>query len=219
MEGEDIWAEPKKIRRFRFKVGLVFQFPEYQLFEETVEKDIAFGPANMGLSRDEIEVRVRDAARAVGISEAMLKKSPFELSGGQKRRVAIAGVIAMHPRVLILDEPAAGLDPKGRDEVFGFVKEYLSSGENAVVIVSHSMDDVARIADRLVVMNRGTVALDGTPGEIFSDRETVDKAGLRLPFVSRVMHRLNDLGFAADTGVCDIEAAADELMRLKGGVR
>ncbi|MBR4941801.1 MAG: energy-coupling factor transporter ATPase [Clostridia bacterium] len=219
VEGEDIWAEPKKIRRFRFKVGLVFQFPEYQLFEETVEKDIAFGPANMGLSRDEIEVRVRDAARAVGISEAMLKKSPFELSGGQKRRVAIAGVIAMHPRVLILDEPAAGLDPKGRDEVFGFVKEYLSSGENAVVIVSHSMDDVARIADRLVVMNRGTVALDGTPGEIFSDRETVDKAGLRLPFVSRVMHRLNDLGFAADTGVCDIEAAADELMRLKGGVR
>ena len=217
VEGEDIWAEPKKIRRFRFKVGLVFQFPEYQLFEETVEKDIGFGPKNMGLSKDEISLRVNEAAEAVGLSEDILKKSPFELSGGQKRRVAIAGVIAMRPRVLILDEPAAGLDPKGKDEVFNFVGRYLASGENAAIIVSHSMDDVARIADRLIVMNRGTVALDGTPGEIFSNREIVDRAGLRLPFVSRIMHRLSDCGYAADTSVCDIDSAADAILAMKGG--
>ncbi|MBQ1955770.1 MAG: energy-coupling factor transporter ATPase [Clostridia bacterium] len=219
VEGEDIWAEPKKIRRFRFKVGLVFQFPEYQLFEETVEKDIGFGPKNMGLSKSEISLRVHEAAEAVGLTEDMLKKSPFELSGGQKRRVAIAGVIAMRPRVLILDEPAAGLDPKGKDEVFDFVKRYLATGENAAIIVSHSMDDVARIADRLIVMNRGSVALDGTPGEIFSNRDVVENAGLRLPFVSRIMHRLSDRGFAADTSVCDIESAADAILSMKGGAR
>ena len=219
VEGEDIWAEPKKIRRFRFKVGLVFQFPEYQLFEETVEKDIGFGPKNMGLDKEEISLRVHEAASAVGLSEDILKKSPFELSGGQKRRVAIAGVIAMRPRVLILDEPAAGLDPKGKDEVFDFVGRYLASKENAAIIVSHSMDDVARIADRLIVMNRGKVALDGTPGEIFSNREVVDGAGLRLPFVSRIMHRLSDKGFDADTSVCDINSAADAILSMKGGAR
>ena len=219
VEGEDIWADPKKIRRFRFKVGLVFQFPEYQLFEETVEKDIGFGPKNMGLDKEEIALRVHEAASAVGLSEDILKKSPFELSGGQKRRVAIAGVIAMRPRVLILDEPAAGLDPKGKDEVFDFVGRYLASKENAAIIVSHSMDDVARIADRLIVMNRGKVALDGTPGEIFSNREVVDGAGLRLPFVSRIMHRLSDKGFDADTSVCDTNSAADAILSMKGGAR
>lgn len=219
VEGEDIWAEPKKIRRFRFKVGLVFQFPEYQLFEDTVEKDISFGPKNMGLSDDEIAHRVREAASSVGLSEDILKKSPFELSGGQKRRAAIAGVIAMHPRVLILDEPAAGLDPRGRDEVFSFVESYLSSGENAVIVVSHSMDDVARIADRIVVMDHGGISLDGAPRDIFSDRATVESAGLRLPFVSRIMHRLCDNGYAADTKVCDISSAADAIIALKKEVR
>ena len=217
VEGEDIWAQPKQIRRFRFRVGLVFQFPEYQLFEETVEKDIAFGPKNMGLSAEETAERVREAARSVGLDESLLEKSPFELSGGQKRRVAIAGVIAMRPRLLVLDEPAAGLDPRGRDEIFDTVRAYLASGENAAVVVSHSMDDVARTASRIVVLDRGRVALEGSPAEVFSHRDVIESTGLRLPFVTRVMHRLRDRGFAADVSVRDLDEAADALLRLKGG--
>ncbi|MDD6262286.1 MAG: energy-coupling factor transporter ATPase [Clostridiales bacterium] len=216
VDGEDIWNEPKKIRRIRFKVGLVFQFPEYQLFEDTVEKDIAFGPKNMGLSEDEVALRVREAADTVGLSAETLKKSPFELSGGQKRRVAIAGVIAMKPRLLILDEPAAGLDPRGRDEIFDHVRAYLASGDTAAVIVSHSMDDVARIADRIVVMEDGRIQLNGTPKEVFSNRAAIEDAGLRLPFVSRVMHMLRDRGFDADASVLDVESAAKAIMKLKG---
>ncbi len=216
VDGEDIWNEPKKIRRIRFKVGLVFQFPEYQLFEDTVEKDIAFGPKNMGLSEDEVALRVREAADTVGLSAETLKKSPFELSGGQKRRVAIAGVIAMKPRLLILDEPAAGLDPRGRDEIFDHVRAYLASGDTAAVIVSHSMDDVARIADRIVVMGDGRIQLNGTPKEVFSNRAAIEDAGLRLPFVSRVMHMLRDRGFDADASVLDVESAAKAIMKLKG---
>lgn len=216
VDGEDIWNEPKKIRRIRFKVGLVFQFPEYQLFEDTVEKDIAFGPKNMGLSEDEVALRVREAADTVGLSAETLKKSPFELSGGQKRRVAIAGVIAMKPRLLILDEPAAGLDPRGRDEIFDHVRAYLASGDTAAVIVSHSMDDVARIADRIVVMEDGRIQLNGSPKEVFSNRAAIEDAGLRLPFVSRVMHMLRDRGFDADASVLDVESAAKAIMKLKG---
>ena len=216
VDGEDIWNEPKKIRRIRFKVGLVFQFPEYQLFEDTVEKDIAFGPKNMGLSEDEVALRVREAADTVGLSAETLKKSPFELSGGQKRRVAIAGVIAMKPRLLILDEPAAGLDPRGRDEIFDHVRAYLASGDTAAVIVSHSMDDVARIADRIIVMGDGRIQLNGTPKEVFSNRAAIEDAGLRLPFVSRVMHMLRDRGFNADVSVLDVESAAKAILKLKG---
>lgn len=217
IRGEDIAGDKKKLRSIRFKVGLVFQFPEYQLFEETVEKDIAFGPTNMGLDKDEVSRRVAAAAETIGISGEMLKKSPFELSGGQKRRVAIAGVVAMEPELLILDEPTAGLDPRGRDEILGYIRSYKESGSRSVVIVSHSMDDVARIADRIIVLQKGGIIMDGAPGEVFSRTDELIAAGLDVPFSTNVMRRLVRQGVVP----CDmppvytVEAAAAALRELK----
>ena len=175
LEGRDIWAEPKKIRRVRFEVGLVFQYPEYQLFEETVYKDIAFGPGNMGLSKDEIDRRVREAAELVGLSEDMLAQSPFELSGGQKRRVAIAGVIAMEPKVLILDEPTAGLDPRGREAVLAQIRAYHERRGTTVILVSHSMEEIARNAGRIVVFCDSHILMQGTPREVFARAEELER--------------------------------------------
>ena len=194
IRGENIADDKKKLRDVRFKVGLVFQFPEYQLFEETVEKDIAFGPTNMGLEKEEIDRRVKMAAEMIGISDEMLKKSPFELSGGQKRRVAIAGVIAMEPELLILDEPTAGLDPRGRDEILGYIRAYQKSGSRSVVIVSHSMDDVAKNADRIIVMRGGRIIMDGAPAAVFDRADELIEAGLDVPFAAGVMRRLRQMG-------------------------
>ncbi|MBQ4048266.1 MAG: energy-coupling factor transporter ATPase [Clostridia bacterium] len=194
IRGENIADDKKKLRDIRFKVGLVFQFPEYQLFEETVEKDIAFGPTNMGLEKEEIDRRVKMAAEMIGISDEMLKKSPFELSGGQKRRVAIAGVIAMEPELLILDEPTAGLDPRGRDEILGYIRAYQQSGSRSVVIVSHSMDDVAKNADRIIVMRGGRIIMDGAPAAVFDRADELIEAGLDVPFAAGVMRRLRQMG-------------------------
>ena len=200
IRGENIADDKKKLRDVRFKVGLVFQFPEYQLFEETVEKDIAFGPTNMGLEKEEIDRRVKMAAEMIGISDEMLNKSPFELSGGQKRRVAIAGVIAMEPELLILDEPTAGLDPRGRDEILGYIRAYQKSGNRSVVIVSHSMDDVAKNADRIIVMRGGRIIMDGAPAAVFERADELIEAGLDVPFAAGVMRRLRQMG-AIDASV------------------
>lgn len=194
LDGEDIWAKPKEIRRVRFQVGLVFQYPEYQLFEETVFKDIAFGPKNMGLEDEEVERRVRQAAAFAGIDEEMLEKSPFDLSGGQKRRAAIAGVLSMRPEVLVLDEPIAGLDPMGRREILALVENYRRHSGATVVLVSHNMDDVADIADRVIVMHRGGVALDGTPHEVFSQSEKMQSLGLDVPQVTLLADELRRRG-------------------------
>ena len=214
--GEDIWADPKKIRDVRFRVGLVFQYPEYQLFEETVYRDIAFGPTNMGLSKDEIDRRVREAARFAGLSEEMLEKSPFALSGGQKRRVAIAGVIAMEPEVLILDEPTAGLDPVGREEILGNIRAYRAAKNAAVLMVSHSMEDVARLTDRLLVMNGARLAMDAAPGEVFEHVQELLDMGLSIPKVTQVFLRLRSLGVDVKN-VYTIDQAVAELLRLKEG--
>ncbi|MBR1724613.1 MAG: energy-coupling factor transporter ATPase, partial [Ruminococcus sp.] len=194
IDGEDFFKDKKKLREVRFKVGLVFQYPEYQLFEETVYKDISYGPKNMGLDKEEIDRRVRECARLTGLSEELLQKSPFELSGGQKRRAAIAGVMAMEPKALILDEPASGLDPQGRDRIFQMLRAYHEEKKNTILIVSHSMEDIARIADRILVMNEGRVfCFDNTP-DVFSRAAELEKIGLAVPQVTRVIHRLNALG-------------------------
>ena len=216
LEGRDIWAEPKKIRRVRFEVGLVFQYPEYQLFEETVYKDIAFGPTNMGLSKEEIDRRVREAAGFVGLTEKQLGVSPFDLSGGQKRRVAIAGVIAMEPEVLILDEPTAGLDPVGREEILGNIRAYRAAKNAAVLMVSHSMEDVARLTDRLLVMNGSRLAMDAAPGEVFEHVQELLDMGLSIPKVTQVFLRLRSLGVDVKN-VYTIDQAVAELLRLKEG--
>ncbi|MBP5166041.1 MAG: energy-coupling factor transporter ATPase [Oscillospiraceae bacterium] len=214
--GEDIFASKQKTRETRFKVGLVFQYPEYQLFEETVYRDIAFGPKNMGLSDEEIDRRVRDAAGFVDISEDQFEKSPFDLSGGQKRRVAIAGVIAMKPDVLILDEPTAGLDPMGREEIIGNIVRYHNSGENTVIFITHSMEDIARIAGRLVVFSKGRIFMDGTPKEVFSRAEDLRSVGLDVPDITLVMMKLKKLGLPVDDSVYTVEQAKAELLKLKG---
>lgn len=212
--GRDIWEDPKKIRDVRFRVGLVFQYPEYQLFEETVYRDIAFGPHNMGLSEEEIDRRVRDAASFVGLGEELLGRSPFDLSGGQKRRVAIAGVIAMEPEVLILDEPAAGLDPRGREEIFGGIRSYQRERKNTVIIVSHSMEDMARYADLITVVSEGALFRSGTPAQIFSDAGALGSVGLDVPQITHVMMLLSSLGIPVREGIYTVEDARDELMRL-----
>lgn len=217
LEGRDIWAEPKKIRRVRFEVGLVFQYPEYQLFEETVYKDIAFGPGNMGLSKDEIDRRVREAAELVGLSEDMLTQSPFELSGGQKRRVAIAGVIAMEPKVLILDEPTAGLDPRGREEILRNIRNYQSAKQATVIMVSHSMEEIADSVERLVVVNDAHIPMDGTPREVFSHGDELEAMGLAIPQVTRIFRRLKELGLPVDASVYTTAQAVQVLEALKGG--
>ncbi len=216
-EGEDIHSSRETTRRIRFRVGLVFQYPEYQLFEETVYKDIAFGPKNMKLSEAEIDRRVRDAARFAGIPEEFLDKSPFELSGGQKRRAAIAGVIAMQPDVLILDEPTAGLDPKGREEIIANITDYHKARNSTIIFITHSMEDIARLADRLVVFNDGQIAMDGTPREVFSRAGELSQIGLDVPAVTRVMKRLRELGLDVDESCFTIEQAEASILRLKEG--
>jgi len=211
----DMWAEPKKIREFRFKVGLVFQYPEYQLFEETVAKDIAFGPTNMGLSPEEVQLRVQQAAQFVGLRADKLEKSPFELSGGQKRRVAIAGVMAMNPKVLILDEPTAGLDPRGRDKVLGEIKQYHKAQGNTVLLVSHSMEDIARYADRVLVMNKGKVAMFDTTEKVFARSEELASMGLAVPQVSRICRGLAARGLNIDPNCYTIEQAKQQLLALR----
>ena len=220
LDGKDIWAEPKKIRQVRFQVGLVFQYPEYQLFEETVYADIAFGPKNMGLSKDEIDARVRRAAGFVGISEAELAKSPFDLSGGQKRRAAIAGVIAMEPDVLILDEPTAGLDPAGRESILKNIRDYQAAQQAAVVMVSHSMEEIASNVDRLIVMEKGTAVMTDAPSEVFSHAAELVSMGLNVPCMTQVLLRLQQLGVNVPASAYTVEQAADLLEPLlKGGAQ
>jgi ABC-type cobalt transport system, ATPase component len=209
LDGRDIWAEPKKIRDVRFKVGLVFQYPEYQLFEETVYRDIAFGPRNMGLKEDDINRRVHEAMNFVGLDDKLLEVSPFELSGGQKRRVAIAGVIAMEPEVLVLDEPAAGLDPMGREEILGGVWSYQRRKHSTVVIVSHSMEDMARFCDRLIVMKNGRIHMTGECGEVFAQTEKLTGIGLDIPQITRLMLALKERGADIDTDIFTIDRAKD----------
>lgn len=216
-DGKDIWEDKLYTRQVRFRVGLVFQYPEYQLFEETVYKDIAFGPKNMKLPQEEIHRRVMEAAKFVELPDEVLQLSPFELSGGQKRRVAIAGVIAMEPRVLILDEPTAGLDPKGREEILRNIRSYQRSKNAAVIMVSHSMEEIADSVDRLVVMNDSCIVMDGTPGEVFSRGETLEEIGLTIPTVTKVFHRLRSLGVPVDPSIFTMSDAVCALETLKGG--
>lgn len=216
-DGEDIWKDKQFTRQVRFQVGLVFQYPEYQLFEETVYKDIAFGPKNMKLSEEEIDRRVREAAAFVELPEEVMELSPFELSGGQKRRVAIAGVIAMEPKVLILDEPTAGLDPKGREEILRNIRGYQKAKNATVIMVSHSMEEIADSVHRLVVVNDAEIPMDGTPGQVFSHAEELEAMGLAIPQVTKIFRRLRALGLPVDPTVYTTEQAAKALMQLKGG--
>ena len=212
---KDIWSEKSFTRQARFRVGLVFQYPEYQLFEETVYKDIAFGPRNMSLAKDEIDRRVREAASLVGLTEAQLEVSPFDLSGGQKRRVAIAGVIAMEPEVLILDEPTAGLDPEGREDILRNIDNYRRTKNATIMMVSHSMNDVARLADRLLVMSGAKLVMDGTPREVFDRADELVAMGLDIPEVTRVFLRLRELGLNVEP-VYTPEQAVAALTAVKG---
>ena len=216
LDGKDIWTDKKTTREARFRVGLVFQYPEYQLFEETVYKDIAFGPKNMGLSADEIDRRVREAAGFVGLTDGQLEASPFDLSGGQKRRVAIAGVIAMEPELLILDEPTAGLDPAGRAEILANIESYRKAKNATVMMVSHSMNDVARLTDRLLVMNGSHLAMDGTPGEVFARAEELLSMGLDIPELTHVFLHLRQMGLPVEP-VYTMDQAIAALKQLKGG--
>lgn len=220
-EGRDIWESKERTRQIRFQVGLVFQYPEYQLFEETVYKDISFGPRNMGLDEEEIDRRVRQAAQFVGLKDEVLEQSPFELSGGQKRRVAIAGVIAMEPSVLILDEPTAGLDPVGVEQILQNIHDYHAAQNATIIIVSHSMDEVARTVDRLVVVDDGRIPFSGAPREVFAHGDELEKMGLGVPAMTRVFHRLRALGADIDPSVYTIEQAKDVLLealaRRRGG--
>ena len=217
LDGKDIWAEPKKIRDVRFRVGLVFQYPEYQLFEETVYKDVAFGPGNMGLSRDEIDRRVRAAVRFAGLSEDVLDVSPFALSGGQKRRVAIAGVIAMEPEVLVLDEPTAGLDPRGRKELLENIQKFHKERGTTIVLVSHSMDEIARNVDRIVVLSDAHALMSGTPREVFARGDELMRSGLDVPQVTRIAMALKSRGLAIDPAVYTVEELKNALLALKRG--
>lgn len=217
LDGRDIWAEPKKIRNVRFQVGLVFQYPEYQLFEETAYKDIAFGPKNMGLDEREIDRRVRASAAFAGLEEELLEKSPFDLSGGQKRRVAIAGVIAMEPEVLILDEPSAGLDPAGRRSLLENIRAYHKEKGTTVVMVSHSMDEVAENVDRIVVLADAGVVMSGTPHEVFSRAQELIDVGLNVPQVTQVAMELVKRGVPVDPAVYTVADLRAALAALKGG--
>jgi energy-coupling factor transport system ATP-binding protein len=218
LEGKDIWAEPKKIRDVRFQVGLVFQYPEYQLFEETVYKDIAFGPTNMGLSGEELDHCVREAAKLVGLSSQTLDKSPFELSGGQKRRVALAGVLAMRPRILVLDEPTAGLDPAGRENLMANIRDYHRNRGGTIILVSHSMDEIAQNVDRLLVLKSSRILMSGTPGEVFSRAEELLSAGMDVPQITHVARRLHDKGLPIDPAVYTVEDLQRQLLAIwKGG--
>ena len=215
-KGEDIWKDKKFTHSIRGRVGLVFQYPEYQLFEETCWKDIAFGPKNQGVSGDELDARVRRAAGFVGISDELLEKSPFDLSGGQKRRVAIAGVIAMEPDVLILDEPTAGLDAAGRDAILDNIRAYQQAQNAAVIMVSHSMEEVAELCSRLIVMNKGRVAMDGTPAEVFTRVDELTEMGLSVPQVTSVFAQLRAMGLELPADVYTVRYAVARLQERKG---
>ena len=217
LNGKDIWEDPKKIRSVRFQVGLVFQYPEYQLFEETVYKDIAFGPANMGKTGDELDRCVREAAKLVGIRDDQLDKSPFELSGGQKRRVALAGVIAMEPKVLILDEPSAGLDPAGRENLLANIRDIHRNRGTTILMVSHSMDEVAQNVDRILVLKSAHVLMSGTPKEVFARADELLSAGLDVPQVTRVAMRLRQQGLPIDPAVYTVQDLEKELLAVRKG--
>lgn len=215
-EGQDIWADKARTRQTRFQVGLVFQYPEYQLFEETIYKDISFGPRNMGLDDGEVDRRVRQAAAFVGLGPELLEKSPFELSGGQKRRVAIAGVIAMEPKVLILDEPTAGLDPVGVEQILENIRDYHQAKQATIILVSHSMEEVARTVDRLVVVSDAHIPFEGSPRQVFSHGEELERLGLGVPQMTRVFHRLRALGADVDPSVYTISQAKAVILEALG---
>ena len=212
LDGVDIWDKPKEIRKIRFKVGMVFQYPEYQLFEETVYKDIAFGPTNKGLSAEEIDKEVRRAARFTGLKDELLDKSPFDLSGGEKRRAAIAGVIAMDPDVLVLDEPTAGLDPMGRDVLLSQIVRYHKERQNTVLLVSHSMEDIARVADRIVVMNKSKLVMFDETQKVFARGDELEKIGLRIPQITKIMSQLRKRGVDVPEGILTVDSAVDYLL-------
>ena len=218
LNGEDIWKNPKDISKIRFRVGLVMQYPEYQLFDETVYSDSAFGPRNQGLSDDEVKTRVYDAIRYTGISEDLLEKSPFELSGGQKRRVAIAGIMAMKPEVLVLDEPAAGLDPRGRREILGHLRDYVNDSGASVILVSHSMEDMAAYCDNVVVMASSEVKFSGTVGEVFNKINDLVEIGLDVPSVSKIASALIRKGINLTGELYTVEGAKRAIIEyIRGG--
>ena len=217
LDGKDIWENKAKIRSVRFKVGICFQYPEYQLFEETVYKDIAFGPKNMGMSEDEIGKVIKETVRFVGLDESYLEKSPFDLSGGEKRRVAIAGVMAMRPEVLILDEPCAGLDPKGRNTVLSLIKNYQEETKSTVIVVSHSMEDISKIATKILVMNDSKLAFYDTVENVFSHAEELRQMGLNIPALTSLFLKLKEKGYNVRTNIYDIDSAKTELMALLSG--
>ena len=218
LDGADIWEKPKEIGKIRFRVGLVMQYPEYQLFEETVEADIAYGPQNMGLDEEEIRHRVADAARFVGLEPEMLPKSPFDLSGGQKRRAALAGIIAMRPEVLVLDEPAAGLDPMGRDAILNGICEYRKETGATIIIVSHSMEDMARYCDEIIVMDHAKVRMNGERDEIFARADELIDAGLDIPEITKLIWLLRARGVNIDRSIYTVDRAEQELARIFGKV-
>jgi energy-coupling factor transporter ATPase len=215
IDGQDIWADPSKIRDVRFKVGLVFQYPEYQLFEETCYKDIAFGPKNMGLNEAEVDRRVQEAAEFVGLDKALLQRSPFELSGGQKRRVAVAGVMAMEPRILVLDEPAAGLDPEGREQILSQVKAYHKKTGTTVLLVSHSMEDIAKYANRVLVMDQRKIAMYDTVEHVFARAPELLALGLSVPQVTKIFLRLREMGLDISADVYTIPYAVKTILAAK----
>jgi energy-coupling factor transporter ATPase len=215
IDGQDIWADPSKIRDVRFKVGLVFQYPEYQLFEETCYKDIAFGPKNMSLNEAEVDRRVQEAAEFVGLDKAILQRSPFELSGGQKRRVAVAGVMAMEPRILVLDEPAAGLDPEGREQILSQVKAYHKKTGTTVLLVSHSMEDIAKYANRVLVMDQRKIAMYDTVEHVFARAPELLALGLSVPQVTKIFLRLREMGLDISADVYTIPYAVKTILAAK----
>lgn len=216
LHGKDIWTEPKKIRDVRFRVGLVFQYPEYQLFEETVYKDIAFGPANQGKTGEELDHAVREAAKLVGIRDEQLEKSPFELSGGQKRRVALAGVLAMEPEILVLDEPTAGLDPAGRENLMANIRDYHRNKGKTIILVSHSMDEIAQNVDRILVLKNAHVLMQGTSAEVFARGQELLSAGLDVPQITRIAMALKERGLPVDPAVYTADALERQLLALRG---
>lgn len=221
LDGEDIWQNPKEIRKVRFKVGMVFQYPEYQLFEETVYKDIAFGPTNMGKTEQEIDLAVRKAAEFTDLKPELLQKSPFDLSGGEKRRAAIAGVIAMDPEVLVLDEPTAGLDPMGRDVLLSQIVQYHKKRKNTVLLVSHSMEDIARVADRIIVMNESHLVMFDKTREVFSHGRELEKIGLRVPQITKIMIELKEKGYDVPDGILTVDeafSAVSSLLKKEGKI-
>lgn len=221
LDGEDIWQNPKEIRKVRFKVGMVFQYPEYQLFEETVYKDIAFGPTNMGKTEQEIDMAVRKAAEFTDLKPELLQKSPFDLSGGEKRRAAIAGVIAMDPEVLVLDEPTAGLDPMGRDVLLSQIVQYHKKRKNTILLVSHSMEDIARVADRIIVMNESHLVMFDKTREVFSHGRELEKIGLRVPQITKIMLDLKEKGYDVPDGILTVDeafSAVSSLLKKEGKI-